>query len=305
MAWALGAVVVQLEEARCLSVAEHSGPSHALFLFSVLIRRSCTFAILFVSSRLSTPSNYFTLQNNSNMLATAILSAFLTVPALVAAQSVNLAGQVGPLTSIAAKRAVKICNITSYGAKADGATDISAALNSAFTACKAGGVVVIPAGNFALSTWVTFNGGNKWALQLDGTIIRTGTAGGNMIMIEHGTDFEMFSSTGAGAIQGLGYVFHATGSTAGPRLLRTYQMTSFSIHDIKLVDSPVFHLSLDTCNKGELYNLAIRGGNKGGLDGIDIWSTNIWVHDVMVTNKVMTIERKFDQYLLIYDRTSA
>ena len=63
-------------------------------------------------------------------------------------------------------------------------------------------------------------------------------------------------------------------------------MTDFSIHDIVLVDSPVFHLTLDTCDSGELYNMVVRGGNSGGLDGIDIWSTNIWVHDIEVTNKV-------------------
>ena len=31
--------------------------------------------------------------------------------------------------------------------------------------------------------------------------------------------------------------------------------------------------------------MAIRGGNEGGLDGIDVWGTNIHIHDVMVTNK--------------------
>jgi rhamnogalacturonan hydrolase len=30
-----------------------------------------------------------------------------------------------------------------------------------------------------------------------------------MIFIEHTTDFEFYSSTSAGAIQGYGYVFHA------------------------------------------------------------------------------------------------
>jgi rhamnogalacturonan hydrolase len=29
----------------------------------------------------------------------------------------------------------------------------------------------------------------------------------------------------------------------------------------------------------------IRGGNEGGLDGIDVWSTNIHIHDVEVSNK--------------------
>ena len=107
-----------------------------------------------------------------------------------------------------------------------------------------------------------------------------------MIFIEHGTDFEMFSSTGEGAIQGTGYVFHNEGSLDGPRILRLYDMTSFSVHDLALVDSPSFHFSMDTCDQGEVFNLAIRGGDSGGLDGIDVWSTNTWIHDVMVTNKV-------------------
>ena len=42
---------------------------------------------------------------------------------------------------------------------------------------------------------------------------------------------------------------------------------------------------LDTCTDAEIYNLAIRGGDHGGLDGIDLWGSNIHVHDVMVTNK--------------------
>lgn len=31
--------------------------------------------------------------------------------------------------------------------------------------------------------------------------------------------------------------------------------------------------------------MAIRGGNQGGLDGVDIWGENVFIHDVMVTNK--------------------
>ncbi|CAL5869223.1 uncharacterized protein PFLUO_LOCUS3451 [Penicillium psychrofluorescens] len=31
--------------------------------------------------------------------------------------------------------------------------------------------------------------------------------------------------------------------------------------------------------------MAIRGGDSGGLDGIDVWSTNMWIHDIEVTNK--------------------
>lgn len=101
-----------------------------------------------------------------------------------------------------------------------------------------------------------------------------------MFMIEHSSDFELFSSTSRGAVQGSGYEFHSQGSLDGPRILRLYEVSDFSVHDVALVDSPAFHFSMDTCENGEVYNMAIRGGNSGGLDGIDVWSTNIWVHDV-------------------------
>ncbi|KAF4314156.1 hypothetical protein SLS57_007298 [Botryosphaeria dothidea] len=214
--------------------------------------------------------------------STTLVSALAIVPALVAGQ---LSGTVGPLTSASDKKATKTCDVTDYGAKADKTTDIGPALASAHADCKAGGLIVVPEGDYAINTWVQLNGGSAWALQMDGVIYRTGTDGGNMIFIEHTSDVEVFSSTGSGAFQGNGYEFHKDGSISGPRILRFYDVSDFSVHDLALTDSPSFHFSLDTCKNGELYNLAIRGGDHGGLDGIDVWSDNIWIHDVMVTNK--------------------
>ncbi|EPQ52649.1 Rhamnogalacturonase A [Gloeophyllum trabeum ATCC 11539] len=210
------------------------------------------------------------------------LALLALLPGLVFGQ---LSGSVGPLTSRSAKAGKKTCNVLDYDAKADNSTDLGPPLLAAFNACKAGGVVVVPSGNYALATWQTLSGGNAWALQLDGMIYRTGTAGGNMIFIEHSTDFELFSSTSKGGVQGNGYTFHAQGSITGPRILRLYAVTSFSVHDIVLVDAPAFHFVMDTCTNGEVYNMAIRGGDHGGLDGVDVWGTNIWIHDVEVTNK--------------------
>ncbi|PYI26196.1 rhamnogalacturonase rhgB [Aspergillus indologenus CBS 114.80] len=213
------------------------------------------------------------------------LSLFAAVglaPLLAAAQ---LSGSVGPLTSASTKAATKTCNVLDYGAKADKSTDLGTPLASAFADCKTGGLVYIPEGDYAMSTWVKLAGGSAWALQLDGTIYRDSTEAGNMIMIEHTSDFELFSSNSKGAIQGLGYELHKDDNYSGPRLLRVWDTTDFSVHDIILVDSPAFHFSIDTCTNGEVYNMAIRGGNHGGLDGIDVWSDNIWIHDIEVTNK--------------------
>lgn len=135
-----------------------------------------------------------------------------------------------------------------------------------------------------MSTWQTLSGGSSWALQLDGIIYRTGTASGNMLVIEHTSDFEFFSRTSTGAIQGYGYEF-LVDNTYGPRLVRLISVTNFSFHDIALVDSPAFHLVVDNCSNGEVYNTIIRGANRGGLDGIDTSGTNLWYHDIEVTNK--------------------
>lgn len=133
------------------------------------------------------------------MRASTLFSAIALLPALTLAQ---LSGTVGPTTDTASK-ASKTCDVTDYGAKADKTTDIGPPLASAWAACQSGGTVVIPKGDYAMSTWVTLKNGKAIAIQLDGVIYRTGTEGGNMIMIRDTTDFEMFSSTGAGAVQGM------------------------------------------------------------------------------------------------------
>lgn len=131
------------------------------------------------------------------------LSIFLSAIALLPSALAQLSGSVGPTTNTAAKRATKICDVTQYGAKADKTTDIGPPLASAWAACQSGGIVIIPKGDYAMKTWVTLKNGKGVGVQLDGIIYRTGTDGGNMIMIQDTNDFEFFSSTGTGAIQGV------------------------------------------------------------------------------------------------------
>lgn len=49
--------------------------------------------------------------------------------------------------------------------------------------------------------------------------------------------------------------------------------------------APQFHLTFDGCTNGEAYNMVIRGGNEGGLDGIDVSGSNMWIHDIEVSNR--------------------
>jgi rhamnogalacturonan hydrolase len=214
------------------------------------------------------------------LAVSTLLVQFFLLPLLVVGQ---LSGRVGPTTSRAAK-AGKKCNITSYGAKPGKSGDIGPALTAAFNACKTGGTIVVPAGDWGLGTWVNFNGGSGWALQWDGVIYRNGQAGGNMLLVQHANDVEFYSTTGKGAFQGNGYEFHAKNDIKGPRILRFVKTTNFAVHDLAFADAPSFHFSMDTCKNGEVYNMAIRGANRGGLDGIDVWSDNVWLHDVSAVN---------------------
>lgn len=182
-----------------------------------------------------------------------VVSAAVLLPAAFAQLSDPSA--VGPTTSTSAKASVKVCNVNDYGAVADGETDLGPPLLDAFNACSAGGVVEVPTGTYAMATFVTLSGGNDWAFNLEGIIERTGNvSGGNMIAIENSDNFEFYSSNGKGAIQGFGYQFLEQGEY-GPRLLRLQDVTSFSVHDIALVDSPAFHLVLASCENGVAYNM--------------------------------------------------
>ncbi|THH06186.1 hypothetical protein EW145_g4260 [Phellinidium pouzarii] len=194
----------------------------------------------------------------------------------------QLSGSVGPTTPTSEKQAT-ICNVLDYGGEI-GSSDIGPAIGNAFTECvlnNSGSTLYVPEGNYDMKTWQILSGGTKWAFQMDGVITRASTAGGNMIVIENADDFEFFSSNSAGAIQGLGYQCRNT----GPRLLRIETSTNYSVHDIILVDSPEFHLVIQQGSNGEIYNMAIRGTNLGGSDGIDVWGDNYWIHDVEVTNR--------------------
>ncbi|KAF1981733.1 glycoside hydrolase family 28 protein [Aulographum hederae CBS 113979] len=216
------------------------------------------------------------------MHSSGVLAALLVLPTLAFGQ---LSGRVGPTTSTASKRAKKICDVTRFGATPTG--DIGPALTRAWNECKTGGVVFVPEGNFQMSTWVSLSGGTGVGIQIDGIITRKDGSdkGGNMILVQRSNDVEFFSGNGRGAFQGKGYEMHREKNIMGPRILRFVRVDNFAVHDFIMVDAPSFHFSMDTCKNGEVYNLVVRGGNQGGLDGIDVWSDNVHIHDVEVTNK--------------------
>lgn len=49
------------------------------------------------------------------------------------------------------------------------------------------------------------------------------------------------------------------------------------------------HFVIDGGYNGEAYNMAICGGDHGGLDGIDLYGGNIWIHLVPLLLNVHSI----------------
>ena len=54
----------------------------------------------------------------------------------------------------------------------------------------------------------------------------------------------------------------------------------------------------DNSSNGELYNLVVRGADIGGSDGFDLSGSNLYVHDVEVTNRdeCVTIKNPSSNY---------
>lgn len=223
----------------------------------------------------------------------------ILLAACVGQVSAELAGRVGPVTSFASKAATKTCNIIDYGASTNG-SDMSSALSGAWSDCAVGGLVYIPPGNWSLASFPELKDGSQSAVQLDGVIHRTGSDGSTMISFRNCHDFEFFSGNSKGAIQGYGHEYLADGDY-GPRLTRFQDMGNFSIHGIALIDSPSYYLTLDTVTNGEIYNIIMRGPTTlGGTDAIDVWGSNVWVHDIEATNgdECVTVKSPASNFLI-------
>ncbi|KAG6177630.1 hypothetical protein E4U34_008395, partial [Claviceps purpurea] len=64
--------------------------------------------------------------------------------------------------------------INHHGGVASRTADNGPAIAAAWAACRDGGEVYIPAGEYGLDTWVVLNKGQHVSLNIEGTIFRTG-----------------------------------------------------------------------------------------------------------------------------------
>lgn len=208
-------------------------------------------------------------------------SIVILVCTLLVQIQAQLSGSVGPLTSYNTKAKIKICDVTDYSDSVK--SDIGPALAAAWSDCSTGGLVYIPPGTYDMVTCVELKNGQSVAVQLDGIIRRSDAADCSTLFMFRGiNDFEFFSGTSKGAIQGFGYEYLQDGEY-GPRLFRFQDISDFSIHGFAAIDSPSYYFVFDTVTNGEIYNIIARGiSDLGSTDAFDIWGENIWVHDIEV-----------------------
>jgi len=126
-------------------------------------------------------------------------------------------------------------------------------------------------------------------LQLEGQIIIAFDTklGGTMIVFDGVSNFE-FVGIG-GSIDGQGRLWSVDGNwnyyPARPRLIRCVKCNKVKIHGLVLIDSPMFHLTIDNGNNTEIYDITVKGENHGETDGVDISGWNNHVHDCHITNR--------------------
>jgi len=193
------------------------------------------------------------------------VSLFLTVSlffasthyATIKAQSVYVAPTLPTISN-------KTFNIKDYGAVGDNATDNTKAINDAINAAAkaGGGKVIVPSGIY-LSGPIQFT--NNLRLQIDSAAILMmlpidkypgGIVEGTAFI--SGSNLHDIAITGKGMIDGQGspwWPFAKTSKTAKrPRMIAFRDCTRVLIDQVKLINSPMFHIAIG----GKSSNVTVR-----------------------------------------------
>ncbi|KAJ3084938.1 hypothetical protein HK100_009216, partial [Physocladia obscura] len=206
---------------------------------------------------------------------------------------ISIIGAVIPGSTFVESATIAACNILSYPPTTkNGTTDYGPSIWAAYNDCiktKQSDVLLVPAGKtFDVNVFGTL-GGSNWKFQLDGTLnflFNPAVNSGTLLIWSHATNVTL---TGTGTIVGNGALWRPNNSVTAypsrPRLIRFQQSESIIITGkLVLLNSPMFHITLDTCNNSLVEGVRIVADNIGATDGIDISGNNNIVRNVAVQN---------------------
>eukprot|EP00727_Mastigamoeba_balamuthi_P009539 m51a1_g5207 hypothetical protein (379) ;mRNA; r:224901-228571 len=181
-----------------------------------------------------------------------------------------------------------VLDVTTYGARGDGQTDDSLAIQKALDAATMGGTVVIPAGKTFLFKNISINS-NHTELRIDGTLrisndyMHWPEAAKAAITIKAKSNVAI---TGSGTIDGQGAVWWANlRDKPRPRTIYPRNTDTVIVTGITVKDCPYHCLQMYSSNT-EIFEVTMRAPPSTGIenpshntDGIDIHGDNFWVHD--------------------------
>ena len=193
----------------------------------------------------------------------------------------------------AANSSAKIFNVRDFGAKGDGTTFDTAAIQNALDACtNSGGTVVFPKGNY-LSRPLTLHSGTTVKLGARATLQASTNqtdfmktpgdwtkARGGFIPFIDGRDLTNVTFTGGGVIDGGGAVWWGEAEKARqitpgytlprPNLVSLERCKNVRVENITLQNSPKSHLMLADCEDVVISNVTILApSHAANTDAID------------------------------------
>lgn len=174
-----------------------------------------------------------------------------------------------------------IYNVMSYGARGDGTTDDTAAIQAAINAASTGAIVYAPPGTYMLSS--TLNVRSSLTFELNGTLkpLNTGTAGNYLISIT--SDNVTFKGTGG--IDGNSTLWNGIKAENSSTVIENVVVDGLTFKNIAINTTAAYVIYYSSIKNGQiknnrLYNCGVVGNVSGGGYGIHAqFSQNIIIEN--------------------------
>ncbi len=199
-----------------------------------------------------------------------------------------------------------VFNVTTYGAVANGLVSSGAAnataIQNAINAAKVnvvggftGGIVEIPAaalpyesGPIMLASNVDLQVDSGAELQAEPMANYPGEGGSSVSNFISGSNLTNFEITGTGIIDGNGSAwwtaYNANNNIGRPRLINITGSNLLLVQNIKLQNSPMFHLAISTTNNVTIDSITINTSNTSpNTDGMDLGGNHYLVENCNVS----------------------
>ncbi|MFJ9899945.1 pectinesterase family protein [Streptomyces sp. NPDC091280] len=192
-------------------------------------------------------------------------------------------------TTTEATSAATVCRPTAYGAKADGRTKDTAAIQKAINACAGKGTVELTSGKY-LSGALTLPGDLTLTLDSGATLLASQStadypaSGSKLAPLLSASGAKNLTIDGSGSIDGQGASWwsvikseKAAGKTLSPRpgLVDISDASNVKISGITLKNAPNVHITLKKVTGATLDKLTISSpADSPNTDGIDVWSSS-------------------------------